>query len=225
MKYLDSYNLHEGYNWKEDLLKSDTESKVDNIKDILTELTDIGIECRIIRNYTDSNFITISSKNDLAKTTYYREYTISITKTYNGSNKVNAVDSFIEFNNAMNYVVKMLNMDFHIALFDQGHSFIIKALDMDSPLDKRLVMSDKQLRNIKISETGGIYFYVERLNKFLSEMTRIEVVNNTIIIHPTTKTLDFLLPIIKRIFKLQLSRELIYIRELENELRIDIKKV
>lgn len=225
MKYLDSYNLHEGYSWKEDLLKSDTESKVDHIKDILTELTDIGISCQVTRNYTDSSFIAMNSKNDLAKTTYYREYTISIAKNYNGSNKANPADSFIEFNNAMNYVVKMINMDFHIALFDQGHSFIIKALDMDSPLDKRLVMSDKQLRNLKISESGGIYFYTERLNKFLSEMIRIEVVKNTIIIHPTTKTLDFLLPIIKRIFKIQLSRGLITIRELENELRIDIKKV
>lgn len=226
MKYLDSYELHEGYDWKEELLKSDTENKADHIKDILTELTDIGISCQITKNYADSNFIAMNSKNDLAKTTYYREYIISITKNYNGANKVNPVDSFIEFNNAMNYVTKMLKMDFHqIMIYDGGHSFIIKALDMDSPLDKRLVLSDKQLKNIKISESGGVYFYTERLNQFLSKFARIEVIKNSIIIHPTTKNIDFLLPIIKKMFKLQLNRKLIDIKELGNELRIDIKKV
>ncbi len=136
MKYLDSYKLYEGYNWKEDLLKSDTENKVDDIKDILSELTDIGITCNVVRNYSDSDFRHISSKNDLLKNTYYREYTITIIKNYNGSNKINAVDSFIEFNNAMNYVANMLKMDFHrIIIFDGGHSFIIKALDMESPLE------------------------------------------------------------------------------------------
>ncbi len=86
-------------------------------------------------------------------------------------------------------------------------------------------MSDKQLRNIKISESGGVYFYVERLNKFLSKFTRIEVVKGAIIIHPTTKSIDFLSPIIRRIFKLQLDRKLIDIKEFENEIRIEIKKV
>lgn len=220
MKHLDNYKFYEGYSWKEDILASDKQSKIDDIKDILTELSDIDVKYQITTNFANSLYQKLNSKNDLAFCKYYREYSISITKYYNPNKPI---ESFIEFNNAMNYVVKMLNVEFDMRLFDHGKIFIIELLDLNNPLDGKTVFGNKSL----IRSKTGVDFYTHILETSMSKILKYEISDNTTItIYPLTKSVEFVLSILNRVFRNQLEKNIITIGKSAGEtLKLKIKKV
>jgi len=173
MQYINNFKIFEAGQWWSTLIPNHP-FKIEEIKDALIDLKDVGMDYTIDVEFMTDNFEKLFKKTDLLSNTYYCAYSIRIGEVAPHS----SINEFIERNNIINDIVYRLNSEYKISIFSRI-SIKILCIDTDSPLDLKSVKYPKFLPfNIK-----DVNYYNDRL-KIHNKILLSKIDGNSIIIQP-----------------------------------------
>lgn len=173
MQYINSFKIFESGEWWLSLIPNHP-FKIEEIKDALIDLKDVGMDFTVDTEFMTDNFEKLFKKTDLLSKTYYCAYSIRIGEVAPHS----SINEFIERNNIINDIVYRLNSEYKISIVTRS-SIKILCIDTESPLDLKLVKYPKFLP----SNTKDVHYYNDRL-KIHSKILLSKIDGDSITIQP-----------------------------------------